>query len=92
MTDVGEIIFMGMDGSAGPANGCATVIDDDHISFNYDAGGRIEKAETTYLERLTPEDVVYRTDGFEQNGVKITIHADRIRQADWDIVAVRIDI
>ena len=92
VTDGGEIIFVGIDGFAGPVNGRATVIDDDHIRFTYDAGGRLGRAETTYLERIIPGDDVYRMDGFDQNGTKIKIRGNRQRNKDWDIVAVRIEI
>ena len=89
-----KVVFVSKAGVAGPANGEATIsdADPDHIRFCFHAGGVEEKKETTYMKRVETGASVFRMDGYEQNGFKINVDADRQRHWDWDIVAIEVNV
>ena len=89
-----KVVFVTKAGVAGPANGEATISDEDpdHIRFCFHAGGVEEKKETTYMKRVETGASVFRMDGYEQNGFKINVDSDRKRHWDWDIVAIEVSV
>ncbi len=99
-----HVVYISKDGVAGPPNGEASIVDangdatlkevddGDYIRLFFHSGGEEGQEVATYLSRLLPFSPIFRVDGYEQNGCKIDIGPDCLRQWDCDIVAIEVDV